>query len=170
MISQISLFHLFESFRGKRVCKELEGEQLTQGIVSNDSSVSLNNFLPIIWKKKKSERRSWSFYCSNDALPNRFLITLCLCVWRWCCLYLIQIFAFVRMLCYCSFISEMLLFITLVLTFCTSVNGVICERIFLVLYPHRLFLKSTGFVNTLFIGNYLFFTWGHQHFLFFWKK
>ena len=28
--------------------KELEGEQLTQGIASNDSSDSLNNFLPII--------------------------------------------------------------------------------------------------------------------------
>lgn len=48
MISQIHLFHLFESFRGKKMCKELEGEQLTQGIASNDSSDSLNNFLPII--------------------------------------------------------------------------------------------------------------------------
>lgn len=48
MISQISLFHLFESFRGKKMYKELEGEQLTQGIASNDSLDSLNNFLPII--------------------------------------------------------------------------------------------------------------------------
>ena len=48
MISQISLFHLFESFRGKKMYKELEGEQLTQGSASNDSWDSLNNFLPII--------------------------------------------------------------------------------------------------------------------------
>lgn len=31
----------------------------------------------------------------------------------------------------------------MVLTFCTSVNGVICKRIFLVIYPHRFFLKSS---------------------------
>ena len=48
MISQLSLFHLLESFLGKKLCKELEDEQLTQGIASNDSSVSLNNFQPII--------------------------------------------------------------------------------------------------------------------------
>ena len=37
------------------------------------------------------------------------------------------------------------------------------------LYPHRFFLKSIGFVNILFISNYLLFMGGHQHFLFFWK-
>lgn len=51
----------------------------------------------------------------------------------------------------CSFISEMLLLVILVLTFCTSVTGVICERIFLVLCPHRLFLTSTGFVQHTFL-------------------
>ena len=39
------------------MCKELEDEQLTQGIASNDSSVSLNNFQPIIWLKKKVRKK-----------------------------------------------------------------------------------------------------------------
>lgn len=74
MISQISLFHLFESFRGKKMYKELEGEQLTQGIASNDSSDSLNNFLPIIWLKNKVRKKELKLlllkWCFTQQIPD----------------------------------------------------------------------------------------------------
>ena len=74
MISQIHLFHLFESFRGKKMCKELEGEQLTQGIASNDSSDSLNNFLPIIWLKNKVRKKELKLlllkWCFTQQIPD----------------------------------------------------------------------------------------------------
>lgn len=83
MISQISLFHLFESFRGKRVCKELEGEQLTQGIVSNDSSVSPTTSYLLFEKKKKKKSRkegAEAYIAQMMLYPTDSWITLCLCV------------------------------------------------------------------------------------------
>ena len=62
------------------MCKELEGEQLTQGIVSNDSSVSLNNFLPIIWKKKSQKEGAEAFIAQMMLYPtDSWLHCVCVC-------------------------------------------------------------------------------------------
>lgn len=73
-------FIYLKVFWGKKMCKELEDEQLTQGIASNDSSVSLNNFQPIIWLKKKSQKEGAEAYIAQMILYPTDSRLHCVCV------------------------------------------------------------------------------------------